>query len=81
MGFVGMIDRRYDPVKKYNGPRYNSFMRVRINVLWWLYMDLGFRYMDEICPSNAPEGWIPIYNGCYREAQEMNGNVYPENLG
>jgi hypothetical protein len=44
-------------------------------------MDLGFRYMDEICPSNAPEGWIPIYNGCYREAQEMNGNVYPENLG
>ncbi|KAB8278171.1 hypothetical protein BDV30DRAFT_156276 [Aspergillus minisclerotigenes] len=71
---VGMVDGTYDPERKDN-QEYSGFMRVKIRVLWWLYINLRSRPMEELCPS-APPGFIPVYDGGYGEVQDEEGNTH-----
>lgn len=73
IGFVGMVDGQYNATKKHDMP-YNGFMRVQINVLWWLYLNLDMLHMEELCPV-VPNGLIPVYDGGDGKAQDEDGNI------
>lgn len=77
-GFVGVVDGRYNPEERYDNPSYLGFMRVQIKALWDLYVNYGWEPMSTLCPKH-PDGWIPVYNGCYGTVQDEDGNEYPEN--
>jgi hypothetical protein len=52
-GFVGVVDGRYDPEKRYDSPSYRGYMRGLVWALWPLYLNLQFDRMFEIfseCP-------------------------------
>ncbi|KAE8375217.1 hypothetical protein BDV26DRAFT_268287 [Aspergillus bertholletiae] len=71
-GFVGMVDRWYNPERKDSNSRYSGFMRVRIRSLWWLYINLSRQVMEELCPS-VPLEFVPFYDGGYGEAHDEEG--------
>ncbi|KAJ5961920.1 hypothetical protein N7501_006861 [Penicillium viridicatum] len=77
-GFVGVVDGRYNPEERYDNPSYCGFMRVQIKALWDLYVNYDWEPMSTLCPKH-PDGWIPVYNGCYGTVQDEDGNEYPEN--
>ncbi|KAJ5522028.1 hypothetical protein N7527_006143 [Penicillium freii] len=77
-GFVGVVDGRYNPEERYDNPSYRGFMRVQIKALWDLYVNYDWEPMSTLCPKH-PDGWIPVYNGCYGTVQDEDGNDYPEN--
>ncbi|KAJ5415787.1 hypothetical protein N7465_004482 [Penicillium sp. CMV-2018d] len=77
-GFVGVVDGRYNPEERYDNPSYRGFMRVQIKALWDLYVNYDWEPMSTLCPKH-PDGWIPVYNGCYGTVQDEDGNEYPEN--
>ncbi|CDM32153.1 hypothetical protein DTO013E5_3632 [Penicillium roqueforti] len=75
-GFVGVVDGRYDPGKRYDSPSDCGYMRVLVWALWPLYLNLQFDHMCELCP-NAPDGWIPVYDEGDGTAQDEDGNFIP----
>ncbi|KAJ5904314.1 hypothetical protein N7504_006697 [Penicillium tannophilum] len=70
-GYVNMIDGRYTG----NESRYSGFMCVEIGPLWWLYLNLKWSTMSQVCPT-VPEGLIPIYDGGDGKAQDEEGNFH-----
>ncbi|KAJ5316722.1 hypothetical protein N7508_001230 [Penicillium antarcticum] len=79
-GFVGVVDGRYTPEKRYDSPSYRGYMRVLVWALWPLYLNLQFDHMCELCP-NAPDGWIPVYDESDGTAQDEDGNFIPRDFG
>lgn len=76
-GFLEVVDPRYSPEERYDNASYRGFMRVQIKALWYLYMQYDWDPMSALCP-NSPDGWIPVYDGCYGTVQDEDGNEYPE---
>jgi hypothetical protein len=79
-GFVGVVDGRYDPEKRYDSPSCRGYMRVLVWALWPLYLNLQFDHMCGLCP-NAPDGWIPVYDEGDGTAQDEDGNFIPRDFG
>jgi hypothetical protein len=67
MGFVTMVDPTCVPG---DCEGYYGFMRVEINTLWWLTVELNSSFsMRDICPTVQP-GKIPVYNADYGYADD-----------
>ncbi|KAJ5742045.1 hypothetical protein N7533_011454 [Penicillium manginii] len=73
VGFVGMVDGRYEQGIKYDIPSYKGFMRVRVRNLWWMYINFDFKSMDDLC-HDVPDGLIPVYDGGDGQAHDEEGN-------
>lgn len=76
LGFVGLVDGRYKPEIKYDKPSYKGFMRVEIDTLWYLYVNLDMVPTDEVCPG-VRDGLIPVYDGGDGKAHDEDGNEHP----
>lgn len=79
-GFVGIVDGRYSPTKRYDSPSYRGYMRSLVTALWPLYLNLQFDHMCELCPT-ASDGLIPVYDEGDGMAQDQDGHFFLEDFG